>query len=64
MQSTSPMLTAEQLAQRLGVKPTTIRKDAAAGRIPGARKIGRDWTFPEDAQRHVAPRGRPRKETK
>lgn len=37
---------AKELADRLGVTIRTIQKRAAAGKIPGAVKLGRDWKIP------------------
>lgn len=36
----------EQMAERMGVTVRTIQKRAAAGKIPGAVKTGRDWKIP------------------
>ena len=33
------------LAKALLKSPYTIRKMARAGKLPGAKKIGRDWSF-------------------
>ena len=33
------------LATALLKSPYTIRKMARAGKLPGAKKIGRDWSF-------------------
>lgn len=41
-------ITVEQAAQRLQVKPNTIRTWIKQGRIPG-RKIGRVYRIPEEA---------------
>lgn len=38
--------TAGQMAERLGVTIRTVQKRAAAGKIPGAVKVGRDWKIP------------------
>ena len=37
-----------------------IRKLCAAGRIPGAQKMGRDWMLPAHTRLPKPPRGRPR----
>ena len=37
---------AGQMAERLGVTIRTVQKRAAAGKIPGAVKEGRDWKIP------------------
>lgn len=44
----SSMITVEQAAERLQVKPNTIRTWIKEGRIPG-RKIGRVYRIPEQA---------------
>lgn len=38
---------AQQMAERLGVTVRAVQKWAAAGKIPGAKKIGRSWFIPE-----------------
>lgn len=43
------METVQQAAERFGVTTRAVQKWAAAGRIPGARKIGRSWFIPWDA---------------
>ena len=35
--------TVKEAAERLGVTARTVQKWAAAGKIPGAMKAGRDW---------------------
>ncbi|MCK6480225.1 MAG: helix-turn-helix domain-containing protein [Planctomycetes bacterium] len=44
-------LTADELAALLKVHPATVREQAAAGRIPGAFRMGRLWRFDLDAFR-------------
>jgi len=39
-----------ETAKRLGVNVRTVQKWAAAGKIFGAKKVGRDWLIPSDAQ--------------
>lgn len=38
--------TVKEAAERLGVTARTVQKWAAAGKIPGAMKVGRDWQIP------------------
>lgn len=38
--------TVKEAAERLGVTARTVQKWAAAGKIPGALKAGRDWQIP------------------
>lgn len=42
--STREVLDVDQAAEFLGIHPSTIRKKARLGEIPG-RKIGREWRF-------------------
>lgn len=42
------LLDAEQTARELGLHPNTLVRMARAGRVTGARKIGREWRFPVD----------------
>ena len=39
-----PLKTCEEVAEYLGVQPSTVRRLAAKGDIPGV-KIGRQWRF-------------------
>lgn len=50
-------LTAEQAAEILGVTPRRVRTLCRAGRIVGARKIGRDWIIPNPPSVVPARRG-------
>lgn len=43
----SPLLTAPQVAELLGVDRSTVYRMAADGRLP-ALKVGRQWRFPTD----------------
>ena len=40
-----PRIGVKELAKALLKSPYTIRKMARAGKLPGAKKIGRDWSF-------------------
>jgi len=42
------LLDAGEKAQQLGLHPDTLVRMARAGRIPGAKKVGREWRFPAD----------------
>lgn len=53
------MLTTEQAARRLRVTPARIRQLAAAGRIPGAVRFGRDWQIPVRFRVTKVRQGRP-----
>jgi hypothetical protein len=47
----------EQVARRLGRSVAAVRADAAAGRLPGAEKVGWSWVIPESAlEQFVKPR--------
>ncbi len=49
----SKVMTAEEVAEWLGMHPETIRRAARAGRIP-ARKFGGEWRFKlHDVERAV-----------
>ena len=44
----SRLLTAEEVAEWVGMHPESIRRSAREGRLPG-RKVGGEWRFrPED----------------
>lgn len=47
------MLTIAEAATVLGLTPSTVRADAAAGRIPGARKFGGVWMIPDPPKRRL-----------
>jgi len=40
------MLTTQQVADAVGLTRRAVRKQCAAGRLPGATKTGRDWLVP------------------
>lgn len=44
------MITAMQLATRLGICRQLVARYAAQGRIAGALKFGKAWMFPDDAK--------------
>jgi hypothetical protein len=53
--------TAEQTAARWGVSAELVTGLCRAGRIPGTRRLGRDWIIPAAAKKPAdLPLGRPR----
>ena len=44
-------ITIKEIAERWDVTPRRIQKMCADGRIPGAKKFGRDWAIPSDAEK-------------
>lgn len=50
-------LSTPEAAERLKIHPSRIRRLAAAGRIQGAQKIGRDWIIPESLRIRAGSRG-------
>ena len=42
------LLDASEKADQLQLNPETLVRMARAGRVPGARKVGRGWRFPAD----------------
>ncbi len=52
------LVTTREAADRLGFTPGRVRQLAQQGRIPGARRVGRDWLFEEPIE--VLPPARPR----
>ncbi len=56
------MITLPAAATLLGLTPSALRKAIAAGRIPGAKKVGRDWFVPNPPK--IAPDRRKRVERK
>jgi predicted nucleotidyltransferase len=53
------LLASEAFARARGVSPQRIRQLLAAGKIPGALRIGGRWAIPADAPIRRAPAGRP-----
>jgi hypothetical protein len=53
------LITAAVAADRLGVSPRWLAKLCSLGRIPGARKLGRDWLIPAGAKIEPTGLGRP-----
>jgi len=44
--ATSAMIPTAEVAQILGVAPSSARRWAANGRLPGAVRLGRSWLIP------------------
>lgn len=40
------LMVSQEAAARIGCSPRTVRRHAAAGRLPGAVRRGRDWLIP------------------
>jgi len=53
------LLASEAFARARGVSPQRIRQLLAAGKIPGALRVGGRWVIPADAPIRRAPAGRP-----
>ena len=55
------MLTTAEAAACLGLSVARVKVLAAEGRIPGARKVGPVWVFPDPPHiEGLKPHGRPR----
>lgn len=46
-------LTIKEIAEKWNVTPRRIQKMCADGRIPGAKKFGRDWAIPADTEKPI-----------
>jgi hypothetical protein len=55
------LLSVSQFAAREGMSRVRVLQLLAAGRVPGARKIGHQWAIPASAAIARRARGRPRK---
>lgn len=44
-------ITIKETAERWSITPRRIQKMCMDGRIPGAKKFGRDWAIPADAEK-------------
>ena len=44
-------ITIKELAERWEITPRRIQKMCADGKLPGAKKFGRDWAIPQDIER-------------
>ena len=49
-------VTSDAAAAKWKISSRRVRQYAAAGRIEGAVKIGRDWMIPKDAEKPTDPR--------
>ena len=52
---------AQEIAEEWGLTDRAVQKRCAAGRVPGARKFGRPWAVPADAEKpaHLRAAARP-----
>lgn len=53
------LLSPREAARRLGIHPKTLTRAAAAGRVAGARRVGRHWRFDPAELVLEAPRSSP-----
>lgn len=44
-------LTIKEIAEQWGITPRRVQKMCADGRVKGAKKFGRDWAIPFDAEK-------------
>ena len=44
-------LTIKEIAKRWDITPRRVQKMCAEGRIPSAKKFGRDWAIPVDTEK-------------
>jgi len=51
------LLSPNEAAEHLGIHPKTLTRAAAAGRVAGARRVGRHWRFDAAELALEAPRG-------
>ena len=55
-------LTAQETAEKWNLSPRMVQQFCTAGRIPGARKFGKSWAIPADAEKPRDPRLAPKQE--
>ena len=55
--SNERLLSPNEAAEQLGVHPKTLTRAAAAGRVAGARRVGRHWRFDPAELALEPPRG-------
>jgi excisionase family DNA binding protein len=55
--SNDRLLSPNEAAEHLGVHPKTLTRAAAAGRVAGARRVGRHWRFDPAELALEPPRG-------
>jgi excisionase family DNA binding protein len=53
------LLSPHEAAEHLGVHPKTLTRAAAAGRVAGAKRVGRHWRFDPAELALEPPRGAP-----
>ena len=56
-------LTVRETAEKWNISPRLVQQFCIAGRIPGARKFGKSWAIPADAEKPRDPRLAPKQET-
>ena len=44
-------LSIKEIAEKWGLTPRRVQKMCSEGRLPGAKKFGRDWAIPKDVER-------------
>ena len=44
-------LTIKEIAEKWGLTPRRVQKMCSEGRLPGAKKFGRNWAIPKDVER-------------
>jgi excisionase family DNA binding protein len=65
VQDSSEWLSTSTAADRLGLSARRVRQLADAGRLPGARRVGRDWLVPvASVSKETRPRGTVRRARK
>lgn len=55
-------LTAQETAEKWNLSPRMVQQFCTTGRIPGARKFGKSWAIPADAEKPRDPRLAPKQE--
>ena len=55
-------LTVRETAEKWNISPRLVQQFCIAGRIPGARKFGKSWAIPADAEKPRDPRLAPKPE--
>lgn len=48
------MVNSRQAAEHIGCHPSTVVRMAREGRLPGARKLARDWSIPALAVKRIS----------
>lgn len=52
-QMNDEFLTIKEVAEKWGVTPRRVQRMCADGKIPGAKKFGRDWAIPTSTEKPV-----------